>query len=210
MQLEEESRSIAKENLNRQLIEIRSHKHQNYAKEKIPVVAIESQDNNNNKKSRILIASDSMMNQIDETRLRTKFQVKVCCWGGCNIPVMRDKLHPILENVSYDVIVLHVGTNDSTTRTSQDMLAETIKLKQYIESTSSAKVIISNIIGRTDNGKANFTIRQFNDKLSKLNIPIMDNSNITSKYLGKRGLHLTSPYGAGRLAMNIINLIQGL
>ena len=83
------------------------------------------------------------MDQIDETRLSTKFRVKVCCWGGYNIPAMRDKLHPILENVSYDVIVLHVGTNGNTTRTSQDMLAETIKLKQYIESTYSAKVIIS-------------------------------------------------------------------
>ena len=73
------------------------------------------------------MASDSMMNQIDETRLGTKFQVKVCCWGGCNIPAMRDKLDPILDNPSYDVIVLHVGTNDSSTRSSQDMLAETFK-----------------------------------------------------------------------------------
>ena len=53
---------------------------------------------------------DSMMNQIDETRLTTKFQVKVSCWGGCNISA--------------------------------------------IETTYFAKVIISNIIGRTDNGKA--------------------------------------------------------
>ena len=68
LQFEEESRSIAKENVNRQLIEIRNHKHQNYAKEKNPDVTIESQDNNNNKKSRILIASDSMMNQIRNFR----------------------------------------------------------------------------------------------------------------------------------------------
>ena len=57
------------------------------------------------------------------------------------------------------------------------MLLEIIQLKQYIETTYSA--IISNIIGRTDIAKANLTIRQFNDELSKLKIPLMDNSNIT-------------------------------
>ena len=88
----------------------------------------------------------------------------------------------------------HQSYMDSTTRTSEEMLVDTMELKQYVENTYYSKVIVSNIIGRLDDGKANKTIRHFNEKLSKLDIMIMDNSNITSKYLGKRGLHLASPH----------------
>ena len=94
--------------------------------------------------------------------------------------------------------------------TSEDMLTEILQLKHYIEARYSAKVIISVLIERSDDGKANFTIKNFNKKLSNLKIPIMNNSNITSKYLGKKGLHLTSPHGSGRLAMNLISLIRKL
>ena len=99
------------------------------------------------------------------------------------------------------------GTNDGVIRTS-DMIMEIMQLKQYIEMSFSAKVIISNIIERIDDGNANLTIKRFNEKLSILKVTIMDNSNITSKYLGKRGLQLTSPHGSGRLAMNLISLIR--
>ena len=88
------------------------------------------------------------------------------------------------------------------------MLPDIIRLKEYIEKSYASRVIISNIIERLDDKKANFTIRRFNDKLSKLNILVMDNSNITSKYLGEKGHHLTSPHRSGRLAMNLINLFR--
>ena len=159
---------------------------------------------------RILVASDSMMNQIDETRLSKKGDVKVFCWGGCSIPQMREKIESLLEKDYYDFVILHVGTNDSTRRSSEDMLVEMIQLKQFVETMYGSKVIVSNIIERTDDGKANLTIKRFNEKLARLNIPIMDNANITSKYLGKKGHHLTSPYGCGRLAKNLISLIRKL
>ena len=114
-----------------------------------------------------------------------------------------------MEKESYDYIIINAGTNNSITRTSEEMLVDTMELKQYVENTYHSKVIISNIIGRLDDSKANITIRHFNEELSKLDITIMDNSSITSKHLGKRGLHLTSPHGSGRLAMNLINLIRG-
>ena len=55
-----------------------------------------------------------------------------------------------------------------------------------------------------DNAKANITIRQFNDNLSKLKIKIKRIKNGQLQYLGKRGIPLTSPHGAGRLARNLI------
>ena len=122
------------------------------------------------------------------------YGIKVACGAGCNLKHMRGKLESISDKASYEYIIINVGTTDSTTRTSEEMLVDTMELKQYVENTYYSKVIVSNIIGRLDDGKANKTIRHFNEKLSKLDIMIMDNSNITSKYLGKRGLHLASPH----------------
>ena len=53
------------------------------------------------------------------------YDIKVACWGGCNIRQMRGKLGPILEKESYDYII-NVGRNDSITRTSEEMLGQTI------------------------------------------------------------------------------------
>ena len=195
-----------KTKLDKQLSDVRYNKHQNYMREFNPAKEVDKSVNKRN----ILVASDSMMNQIDGNRLSKTFDVKVMSWGGCSINELMGKLEPILEKQSFEYIIIHVGTNDSTTRTSDDMLHDIILLKDYIELTYSSKVIISNIIERQDDMKANLTIQYFNEKLSKLNLLVMDNSNIISKYLGKKGHHLTSPHGSGRLAMNIINLIRRL
>ena len=191
-----------------QLINVRSKFHQHYLESKLP-----DEVNGNSapkSKARILIALDSMMNQIDENRLSRIHEVNVLCWGRCNIPNMRNNLNDILERESFEVVILHVGTNDTVIRTSDDMIVEIKQLKQYIEISFSSKVIISNIIERIDDGKANLTIKRFNEMLSILKVTIMDNSNITSKYLGKRRLHLTSSHGSGRLAINLISLIRKL
>ena len=161
-------------------------------------------------KKSMLIASDSMMNQIDETRLSKQMEINVRCWGGCNITGMYDKLDTILKNKSYDYVILHVGTSDSVYKPSENMLTDIIKLKQYVENTYGSSVIISNLITRVDNAKADFTIKSFNRKLSNLKIPIMDNANITSNFLGRKGLHLSSPNGTSMLAKNLISLIRGL
>ena len=95
----------------------------------------------------------------------------------------------------------YMSVRGSTKKTSDEMINEMINemiiLKQNIQKSYGSRVIVSNIIGRTDNGKADLTGKHFNEKLSKLEVEVMDNSNVTSKYLGKQGLHLTSPYGTG-------------
>ena len=137
-----QSHVSSKETLNNQLPELRRQKHQTYMKEKHP-----EKKQKDLAKSKILIASDSMMNQIEGTRLSKMYDIKVACWGGCNIRQMRAKLGPILEKESFDYIIINVGTNDSITRTSEEMLVDITELKQYVGNTYHSKVIISNIIG---------------------------------------------------------------
>ena len=150
------------------------------------------------------------MNQMDGKRLSKDMDGRVNCWGGCNINQMFDKVKPIMDENNHDVFLLHIGTNDSTKKTSVEMINEMIILNENIQQSYGSRVIVSNIIGRIDNGDAHLTGKHFNEKLSKLEVAVMDTCNVTSKYLGKQGLHLTSTYGAGRLAKTLIKLFKSL
>ena len=48
-----------------------------------------------------------------------------------------------------------------------------------------------------------------NKNLKNLGEDIIDNSNIETKHLGRKGLHMNS-YGTSRLAMNIIRVLKKL
>jgi hypothetical protein len=71
------------------------------------------------------------------------------------------------------------------------------------------KVILSEPILRTDNGISSLKVSKLANSMSELSIPIISNSNICSKLLGSRGLHLNQQ-GIFRLAMNLISGIRRL
>ena len=65
------------------------------------------------------------------------------------------------------------------------------------------KVIVSNIIYLSDNGKASLTVNNINDHLDVSNTDVVDNRNIDENCLTNGGLHLNST-GYGKLAINFI------
>ena len=58
-----------------------------------------------------------------------------------------------------------------------------------------------------DDAKANITIRNINKHLSALQSECINNDNISSHHLGRKGLHL-NPKGKGRLALNFMKQIR--
>ena len=58
---------------------------------------------------------------------------------------------------------------------------------------------MSNLIYRSDNGKASLTVKNDNDHLDALNIDLVGNRNIGGNCLNNIGLHLNST-GYGKLA----------
>ena len=70
----------------------------------------------------IYILSDSMLNQMDGTRLSKKY-VTVDCRGGCTSKGMYTRISSIIA-LKPDYILLHVGTNDCTNKTSDGVLRE--------------------------------------------------------------------------------------
>ena len=94
--------------------------------------------------------------------------------------------------------------------TSRDILNRILSLKNFIEKLRpKCKVIISNIIYRSGNGKASLTVKNVNNHLDALNIDIVDNRNIGGNCLTNSGLHLNRT-GYGKLAINFIKKMKTL
>ena len=90
------------------------------------------------------------------------------------------------------------------------MLEEILNLKTFImNSIPQCKVIISNVINRTDDGKVSLIVENLNYHLNSLKLDIVHSSIIGKECLGKKGLHLTKRE-TGKLAINFINKIINL
>ena len=88
--------------------------------------------------------------------------------------------------------------------TSRDILNEILSLKNFIEKLCpKCKVIVSNIICQSGNGKASLTVKNANDHLDALNIDVVDNMSIGGNFLTNSGFHLNST-GYQELAINFI------
>ena len=193
--------------INQQLKGIRQTQHDDYKKMKENVN--ETQNVRKWSTGTVLIAADSICNNLDEKRIGRNNRVKVRCFPGATINDMYHYLQPLLDKQP-DHIILHISTNDAILKTSEEILTDLLQLKSHIESTlPSCNVIISEPIMRCDNGKANITIKHLIEKLRRLNIRLLYNGNITKDHLSKKGLHLNMK-GTGRLALNIITYIRQL
>ena len=161
-------------------------------------------------KKKLYIISSSMLNQIDEKRLSTNnVEVKVRCHGGCTVKCSYSHL-PELFREKPDYVLLHIGSNDCTSKTSDEVLNEIEQLTKYISKTlPCAKIIISLPIVRADNARAGIIQKNLKLKLKRLFYPCLENSNIDLSDLGKKGLHLNQQ-GTRKMAGNIISLIKRL
>lgn len=160
-------------------------------------------------KNTVLIASDSIFNNIEEHRLSNKLNVKVRCFSGATVDDMFDYILPLLRKKP-DHIILHVGTNNATSSTPEEIMVKIENLVMYIKQFLPAvNITISSPTIRADNGKANLTVINLTSLIRNSSLDMLDNSNIHCEHLGKKGLHLNGQ-GTGRLAINTINLIRKL
>ena len=153
-----------------------------------------------------LIIGDSMINNIEEERLR-RYRVKVVPCPGATIKEMYRHITPLLKKKPTQVIV-HVGTNDAPYKTSEVIVRDLQWLQAYICSNlpSRSKVVISTPIMRTDNKLANSRIREVNNAFRNVPNTIL-NDKFDGQCLGKKGLHLNQR-GSGKLAVNFIAQMQ--
>ena len=139
-------------------------------------------------------------------RLSKNRLVKVHDFRGATLADINHHIIPILKKKP-DVVILHVGTNDSVSRTSREVLDDLLQLKSAITKTlPNCQVIFSQPSLRVDNGKAALTLHRLNEHFSELKnfSDVVNNSNIKVKHIGQKGLHF-KPKGKSRLALNFIH-----
>ena len=155
-----------------------------------------------------LIIGDSILSGVDESKL-SRYFAKVRSFSGARIDDIYDYIKPLLAKKPTNVI-LHVGTNDSNVKTADEMFGELMHLREFIQnSLPDCTIYLSTPTLRIDNAKANATLRELANKLKVSSLDIVDNGNISSEGIGKKGLHLNEK-GSGRLALNYINLMKQL
>ena len=127
-------------------------------------------------KNTILIAEDSMINGINEKRIRTNFKsVKVKCFSVAMIDGMYFNLIPLLRKKPA-ALVLHVGTNNLSNETSFQIYDKLLNLVHFVkENDPNCHVVLSSPIDRLDDGKAALTIKRLNSLLSEFSLDITNN-----------------------------------
>ena len=199
-----EGDSTNNDRVQNQLSEVRKLKHDNYIKTKETISVNEKSTG-----KYVIVVGDSMMNGIKEKGVsKDGNKVKVKYFSGAVIDDVRNNNLKEIIDCKPDVIILYLGTNDAPNKPSNAIIDNLLSLKNSIEKAlPNCKVILSSLTPRVDNGKANLTIKHFNDHLKQLKLEILDNSNITPKDLGKKGLHLATS-GKAKLARNIVNVLK--
>ena len=181
---------------------------------------IDKQNNTNTQRNRVdnvtkpwpngttLITGSSILLGVEESRLK-KYKAKVRPFPGATIDDMFDYLLPLLKKMPTNII-LHIGSNDSPYKSSNEIAEEITTLKGFILCIlPSVRVFISCPVIRMDDKKANKTLREFDLHLKYNYNDIVVNDNVDTSCLGKKGLHL-NPKGSGRLAINYISLMRRL
>ena len=83
-----------------------------------------------------------------------------------------------------------------------------LNFKKFVsEQVPDYKVIISAPTVRSDDGKADLTVSQLTNHLRQLKTDIVNNTNVTSRHIGIKGLHLSFS-GTTQLAKNFANVIK--
>ena len=157
------------------------------------------------KKGTVLITGDSMLNGIDESKMRRKSKAFLRSYYRRYALLLKT---PLKKGPT--AVFLHIGTNDATENgIDSDLLVKRIlHFKEEIEkSVDGCKVILSLPIRRRDNIKANNILLEVCDKIRSLKLDTINNNNIMHEQLGRRGLHLNQ-HGSARFALNLINKLR--
>ena len=133
--------------------------------------------------------------------------IKVQILPGANMEDMQHNLIPIIRKKPSHLIV-HAGANDAERFTSREILNRLLNLNKFFsEQVPHCKVIISTPTVRSDDGKTGLTVSQLTNHLHQLKTDIVDNTNITSRHIGIKGLYLNFS-GTTQLAKDFANVIK--
>ena len=149
-----------------------------------------------------------MVNGILKKKLQKHRNAKVLCFPGTRINAMNHHLMSIIAKQP-NYLILHVGTNDSTTNTFRKVIDGLLMLKCLILKPLPNWVVVSKTEIRIDHRKVNLRLHNANKHLETLNLECIKNGNISVKHVGRTGVQLNSN-GRSRFTLNFLNQIRKL
>lgn len=150
--------------------------------------------NGERNKSTTVVIGDSMIKQIHGWKLGRKVghRVVVKSFSGATCGDMNHYLQPTIDKDPAKII-LHIGTNDLKDRDPNTVADHIVDLARKIENQSSAQVILSEVVSRSDD-VSNESVKATNKKLRKFctqnGWQLVQHNNISNNCLNKSGLHL--------------------
>ena len=159
----------------------------------------------------VVVAGDSIIKYVKGWELSNSEQnVAVKSFSGAKVEDMNDFLKPTIRRQP-DKLVIHVGTNDIRSLAPQDIADKVSEVtQQFKQGSRKTRIIISSFIIRSDNPEFANKVKQTNValklKCEENNWSFIDNSNINSLHLNRRGLHLIHE-GSALLQANIANIL---
>ena len=158
-----------------------------------------------------LLLGNSMIKQMQERRLRRKVghHVVVKSFHGAATNDMKHYLMPTIDK-SPQQIILHLGTNYRHDHTPTVVAKNIVDLARKIEVKSSAQVILSELVSRSENVPNN-AVKAVNKSLMKYcnqnDWRMIKHQSIGRNCLNKSGLHLNEK-GNNILFSNFVNALD--
>ena len=133
-----------------------------------------------------LFTGDSILDNIQENRMGRSQCVKVRAFPEAKIEDMYDYMTPLLKKEP-SLIILHAGSNNSTSEDASSMVNKLLLLKNHIQTIlPNCTVCLSTPTLRLDNPSAGFVLRQVSDMMKLLDIKIINNDEINASCVRKR------------------------
>ena len=162
-----------------------------------------------NKKKKVVVAGDSLLNGISEKGLSRDHQVTVKNLPGGTTEKALEEIKDLIADKP-DCIIIHAGTNDITNGINSLNSVKKI-VKDAKKSSPNTKLVFSSILIRKDKKGISKNVTDINSRLKNYcqqkHLNFIDNSNIMEEHLGNRKLHLNER-GNSVLANNFIKYLR--
>ena len=166
------------------------------------------------KRQKTIIVGDSIVKGLQQHKFAkaAKQNVQIKCFPGATVQDMNDYVKPVLRKKS-DTIILHVGTNSTSNKEAGEIINDIDKLCQQIkEMNPDVELVMSELINREDNPKANKTVKEVNklleDYCTATNLNLITHRNILDRSLNRSKLHLNRFGPSSLLAKNFISYLH--
>ena len=167
-----------------------------------------SSDNSTNNFTTVLLG-DPIIKQGWKLGKKVDDRVVVKYFSGATTSDMKHYLKPTLEK-NPQQILLHVGTIDLRDQNPNVIVDNLVELARKIESETIARIILSELVTRSDNVSSD-SVKTVNKKLKKLcnqnNWRLVQHQNIPINDLNQSGLHLNNR-GNNILFNNFVNCLD--